>query len=280
MRHTQSTVFQAMLEKRKLQLEAALAQKATLLEIKKKDRSAEDQRILLNQLPNRLKTLKKRVIDLESLNVPTWDLVHILSSTSSEGCGVWTAAEQQLWHKSLAIHEGRGEASLRCRFNLQPGSSTGECDIPELNLEVKNIQARSANGQYTIVSIQAGKAGRHGYSMWMMSAAEQGLFLKLPNELRLALGSGELGPGVVYKTLPSDTSSSLLETLKPSKVFGTMNVALTTVNGYITVPSADLDEAFSMQCITKCSPKFMLKRSYVLSKLLSPLPNDLTNKAA
>jgi hypothetical protein len=62
------------------------------------------------------------------------------------------------------------------------------------------------------------------------------------------------------------------------------NIILTASFGFLTVPKADFDIAFSLKTITKSGPKYTVKRSYIKDQLkktlVSTLVDDLTDVAA
>ncbi len=90
------------------------------------------------QVRSSLKTREAKLAKFQSLDgFSTFELIHILAEM--EGT-VWTPEQAEAWNSERAIHEGKGEKSLRMRFGLPLVSSQCEGDLGELG-EVKCIQA-------------------------------------------------------------------------------------------------------------------------------------------
>lgn len=247
----------------------------------RRKRTPDENRKLLND-KNRIKTYRKKLQRWYDLNVTSWDIVHLIQDADGR---LWNSNKQEeLWHKGLASHEGRGEAALRDWYGLTTaGSTTDDIDIPELEVEVKNVQGRAKNGTFQLQTIQAGKSGRQAYSTWMGETAEAGSFKELSHNVRLALFTGEVTSGIIYKALPESTRISLLDAIKPSTVFSRPRaVDCTTRNGCLHVERYDYDVAFAVVSVTKCGPKYALKRSYLLDRLKRTLSatKDATDEAA
>lgn len=239
-------------------------------EIRRPRTQQETKRLVAAQ--SSLKTINKKIQRLTRLNVPSWDVMHVLQDAENT---LWRDKNQiDMWHKDLAIHEGRGEASLRDWHGLAPASSSQrELDIPELGIEVKNVQGRSKNGRFSLQSIQAGSSGRRAYTVWMVKSAMSGSFNGLSEDDIIALASGEVSQSMLYGTLSEDLRSSLLEAVKPSIVFKHAKaLEFTTRNGFLHVDLNDIDTALSTTCITKCGPKYALKTSYLTARLRSHTP--------
>lgn len=246
----------------------------------KRKRTQEEERRLANA-KNRLKSIKRKLLAWSQLKITPWDVVHLIQAAEDR---LWTPVQYDLWHKDLASHEGRGEASLRDYYGLPPAvATTEEIDIPENGVEAKNVQGRSKNGTLQLQNIQAGKAGRKAYSLWMGTNAEAGHFKGLPDDVRTALFTGEVPVNIIYGHLPAAVRDSLLEAIKPSTVFAIPNaIDCTTRNGSLHVPKADFDAAWSITNVTKCGPKYVLKRSYLWDRLERTLSasQNVANKAA
>lgn len=233
-------------------------------------RTPEEERKLLNA-KNRLKTAKKRLLEWTTLSsITPWDIIHLIQAADGT---LWNEKQYELWHKELQSHEGRGEASDRDFRGLPPAeSTTEEIDIPELEIEVKNVQGRAKNGTLQLQTIQAGKAGRQAYSMWMGRSAELGHFKDLSDEVRQALFTGEVPRNVIYGHLPATVKESLLATIRPSSVFARpMTIDCTTRNGMLSIPASEFDAAWDIVCVTKCGPKYTLKKGYLLERLKKTL---------
>ena len=170
-KYTDTQTYQDMLAFRGGQVARLEAERNGLKAIAKRDRTAVQHR-RFTSIPSQLKTGKKRHQALIDLDVPKWDLLHILMDAEDT---LWTPDEQVTWHKSLASTEGRGETALRKRFGLTDELSTGACDLIKyvddvrvLYEEVKNLQGRRSDGKFMLQEIQTGKHGRQVYCMWMM----------------------------------------------------------------------------------------------------------------
>jgi hypothetical protein len=235
----------------------------------KRKRTLEEKRRLDNA-KSRLKTARKKLAAWKELKITPWDVVHLIQAADSR---LWSPKQYELWHKELAPHEGRGEASLRDYYGLPPAkSTTEEVDLPENGVEAKNVQGRGQNGTLQLQTIQAGKAGRKAYSVWMGTSAESGIFKGLPEDVRIALFTGEVTRNVIYGHLPEDIRRSLLAAIRPSTVFAALKaIDCTTRNGSLHLPKGDFDAAWDIVCVTKCGPKYALKRGYLWDRLKATL---------
>lgn len=218
----------------------------------------------------KLKTYKHKLDKLQRLSVPLWDLAELIQDCD---CTLWNESQRVLWHKPCAINEGRGEAALRDWHNLPPAAPTSDdCDLPEIDWEAKNVQGKGDGGKFQIQAIQAGMAGRKAYSTWMMLSAEEGKFKGLSEELRSSIGTGELGPNLLFGHFPIELRESLFQAVLPSKVFARpVVIACTTRNGFLVIPACDYDRAWVFKNITKCGPKYVLRRDYLIERLKQSL---------
>jgi len=265
MYYVDTPIFQNDKARIKNQIDVISAQRAKIKEIKRKFRSKQDQR-LFESIPQRLKTLTGKLERLSNLTCPSWDLVHYLQACDNS---LWDDLQIDAWNKTLANHEGRGEASLRLWYGLPAAAATTEdVDLPEIDGEAKNAQGRRKDGKFQLQTVQAGKSGRKAYTRWMMYSAELGLFKDLPENVREALAEGELSQSIIYGALPQELKESLLGAVLPSIVFTRYEfIDFTTRNGFLHVINTDFDSALSFQCITKCGPKYALKKEYLVNRL-------------
>lgn len=218
-----------------------------------------------------LKTKESNLHKVTSLTLSSLDLVRILLDCDDT---TWKTPEQLTkWHKELASHEGRGEASLRDWYGLPDAlPSQRNIDITELGIEAKNIQGRRGDGKFALQTIQAGSGGRRAYSMWMGQSAESGMFKELPNETRQSLFTGEITRPLLYNKLPTHIRDSLLNAIRPSIVFAECSaIDCTTCDGFLHLPKEDFDVAWGAECVTKCGPKYTLRKSYLLDRLKATL---------
>lgn len=253
-------------------VEVLESERALLETITKRDRTPKEQARFINTY-HQLKTRNSKLQKLVDLDLPKWELLHILMD--AEGT-FWTPDECVTWGKQLAAHEGRGEAALRSRLGLPPDLTTQACDLVRydngvrvLYEEVKNLQGRRADGSFQVQEIQIGKHGRHAYCMWMMSRAEAGEFMNLSNDLRESIGIGEIGRPKLKDQLPNKLRDDIFQALMPSVVLGTWDAVIgTTRYGFIRIPRLDCDKAWDLYNVTKGSPKYVIKKDYIKARLL------------
>lgn len=277
--------FRNLQNKRFLEIGALQIERQVLEIIPRRDRTVVQQKRYI-ALANLVKTKQARYEKLLNLDIPSWDLLHILME--AEGT-LWTPEEVTMWHKSLANTEGRGEEALRKRLGLSPDLTTEACDLVKYEKgvrliyeEVKNLQGRRADGKFSIQEIQTSKHGRQMYCMWMMERAENGCFKGLNDELRRAFGTGEVGPKKV-DALAEPLRADMMSSLSPTSVLSTWDaINGTTRNGFIRIPAHDAQIAWRFKCVTKSGLKYVLRESYIIKRLLETLlpVQDGTNKAA
>lgn len=225
-------------------------------------KKSEDERKKITNARSRLKTKMSHRLNLYALNIPTWSLFLILVDQDNTK---WNDHQLSLWNKTILSYEGKGEASLRDFFNLPSVQPTFDSvDIPELMYEAKCVQ--SATSPKSLQSIQPGKTGRHTYCRWVLDTAEQGLFKNLDKQVRGAIGIGEINKSIL---LTQEVRTSLFDAIKPSKIFTIPEaICLTTEYGFLLVKKEDYDDAFEATCVTKCSPKYAIKKSYLRNRIL------------
>jgi hypothetical protein len=257
------------LEIKAIESEIALV-KSELSKLPRGTKTSSPERKKLNGLEVKLKLRRNKRKRIDCLSIMPWDIVRFISE--AEGT-VWSTEQAAMWHKELATHEGRGEASLRSFYGLSPAAATtNECDIPERELEAKNVQGRRADGKFHVQMIQAATSGRKAYTLWMSSAFEEQKLRDLSSDVRMAIAVGEVSPGILYHTIPEELRTSLVEAVKPSAVFSVpKEIACTTRFGFLLVPKSDYDRAFVFQNITKCGPKYSLRKEYLIERCRATL---------
>lgn len=272
--YTETSVFNHLVARARSNIEALSTERERLRAIKRKDRSAEQHR-RFEALVGLVRTQQGKLKRLLTLESKPWYLLHFLMEAELQ---FWTTVEREMWHKTLALNEGRGEQALRIRHGLPPEPSKEACDLVKyvdgirtLYEEVKNLQGRQSDGKFHLQAIQTGTTGREAYLKWVFEHAEIGMFVGLDKELRDALARGEITAGKLYH-LPHHIMSSLLFALRPSQVLGSYDAIIgTTCNGFFRVPKADFDRAWSLQTVTKGGPKYTLRTEYVVERLKATL---------
>lgn len=248
-------------------LEAELSQLAGI----KRDKKATSRRSNIKAL---IKARQSKLLQLErpgdSLRLfKMWDLVHM--EVELQGC-TWSPGQLLLWDMPLAIHEGRGEKSLRDKHGLPQEVTQGAVDLHEINEEAKNWNGRDSNGSDSIQSIRIGKVGKSVYGRACRNISRSHPDSVMPEAQWDSLFTGEVTPGMLYHDLPHGVSRVLLDELAPSKVLG----HYAAINGcsrlgYLRIPVEDVDRAWRLCCVTQMSPKYELRREYVEGLLLARL---------
>lgn len=217
---------------------------------------------ILSSLRAKIKTRLNAQTKLENLDIPIWTLFRILIELDGT---VWNENQTSLWFKHIVSYEGKGEASLRDYYNLSPTTPTqNSIDIPELMIESKCIH-NIVNSKDILQSIQPGKSGRMNYCKWVLNTAEQGMFVNLTEQTRDNIGIGEINKST---NLPENIHNSLFDVIKPSIIFKIPNaICLTSQYGFLCVERKDYDIAFIPQCITKCSPKYIISKEYIKNRI-------------
>lgn len=233
---------------------------------KKIEKRTKEETKLLRSLQSQHKSRMISLQNLKELKIPFWNLLLLVISTDGTE---WNEEQRKLWNSPIASYEGRGESSLRSFYSLQPAKpSLNDIDIPEISLEAKNIQGRTESGKEMVQSILPGKTGRISYCKWVLSVAESGMLRELDNNIREAIAIGELGKS---SNIPNNISMTLHDAVKPSIVFSKSKaLALTTSFGFLLIRECDYDQALEFTNITKCYPKYSLKKDYLISRLLTP----------
>lgn len=242
---------------------------------KSKQKSTVKNETSLRKIEKDIEIAKQKRLDLYRLKLKPIELVTMLMECDGT---LWTPEEALEWGKELANQEGRGEKGLRIRHNLPQVSTTQDVDLPEINEEVKCIESASGGSLQTI------RPGTHGnkiYSAWMFLSAELGAFKNLSTEHRDAIMFGELLRSMLYGSLPAKFKNEIHELLKPSNVLGHYNaVNAVTKCGFIRVPREDFNSAWSLVSITKGGPKYELKTSYIVERLVRTVLDQDTKNAA
>ena len=210
---------------------------------------------------------KNALAHLYDLTVEPWHQLHFIMD--SDGSQWLTEAQRTtLWHKILLAHEGQGEASLRDWLGLpQQGASTEDCDILEVEWENKKIQGKGDKGAFILQVIQSSAAGRKAYGQWMAFNFEQGVFKDLPDDVRVALATGEVTREIMFGKLSKEVNDSLFQAVRPSVVFARPRaMTCATRYGFLLIPWEEYDQAWVFKCITKSSAKYALRREYLLER--------------
>jgi hypothetical protein len=202
---------------------------------------------------------KQSIIDLKLKPI---DLAVVLMEC--EGT-LWTAEEAPEWGKEVANQEGRGEKGLRMRHGLPLVSTTQDVDLPEINEEVKCVEAATGKA---LQAMRPGTLGNKIFGGWVFLSAEAGTFKGLSEEYRQAFMFGEVLRPMLYGGLPDEIRNAVHELLSPTNVLGHYNaINATTRHGFIRIPKEDADAAWGLVTITKGGPKYELRTSYLVERL-------------
>jgi hypothetical protein len=271
--YTAAKTFQARIDYlseqiNKLDVDVA-AVEVELATLKRGDKDCAKKRAKHKQMQQRVIRYKQELQNTYELTTDLWYLVQFLVSAWEEE---WTPKQVKMWNKpTLNSNEGRGEEPLHDRYEIEwITSSSEDCDLVLRNasrLEVKNIEGRSESGRLYIQAIQISKTGRHAYSDWVFEQAEGQFFVGRPEEVRKVIKRGEIGPSVI-KSLPDDIRQRIMEMFRPSIVLQSYHaIVCGTMLGSLTIPREDFDDAWELTNITKMSPKYILKKEYVVAQL-------------
>lgn len=216
----------------------------------------------LRKAQNDLAEARQEKQSLYDLKLKPIDLAIVLMEC--EGT-LWTAEEAPEWSKEVANQEGRGEKGLRMRHGLPLVSTTQDVDLPEINEEVKCVEAATGKA---LQPMRPGTLGNKIFSGWVFLSAEEGAFKGLGDEHRQAFMFGEVLRPMLYGGLPDEVRNAVHTLLAPSNVLGHYNaINATTRHGFIRIPSEDADKAWGLVTITKGGPKYELRTSYLVERL-------------
>lgn len=212
---------------------------------------------------------KIRLIDGRLLRIqdPNRLTLHQLLTVLMDCDGtLWTDEERTLNQQPTLSYEGYGEKALRARHSIIDGPTQFDCDLPGLNEEIKSWEVTTDLG--SIASFKVGAIGMKMFGRVKRSIIRSTTDAMLDESMWEAFDTGEVSAGKLYNTLPEHIRNELQRELAPSKVLGKYAaINGTTSMGFLRVPAADYDRAFRLVCITKMSPKYILRRDYVESRL-------------
>lgn len=179
---------------------------------------------------------------------------------------IWTPEAEASLALPCKRHEGPAEKAVAIQMGEQPKTSQAKRDRDDG--DVKYGESSSGNTQ----PISPGVEGQCAYNGFIIARAEEGFFKRedVDSTLLNAFRRGEVSKKLLESNLlPVEIQAELKEALKPSTVLGAYgNIYLAFSFGYNLIPVEDADEAWTLLSITKCKPRYVIDRGYVIRKML------------
>ena len=162
-------------------------------------------------------------------------------------------------------HEGPGEKSVGIQLGMPMKATHAKKDRDD-----GDVKWAQGSGN-SIQPVTPGISGQIAWNEFMITMAERGFFKRtdVDPEVLVAFRRGEVPKNIFDQNLiPADTLEVFNPLFRPSVVLGSYgNLYLGFNFGYNLIPQADADEAWALLSITKCKPRYVLKREYSLRKM-------------
>lgn len=192
---------------------------------------------------------------------------------------VFSEEARSLFDKT-SFDVGRGELSIRCHKGLSletQGNKSG--DIPELGWEVKEWNGvkrikPGATAQQLLVFVLMSVYHKHA-DFFDSQFVYNGNQTTYKRQACVGISKGFL------ECLPAHISDELRESLRASVTIQHDNMALVWKEGFIVVPRADYDSAFTFTSVSQQIPRYAVNRSYLEDRVrqlifIEQLMNDVS----
>lgn len=199
----------------------------------------------------------------------------------ASACGTAFSAQERTIFISTNKATGNGERSIRMHLGLSLDTNgTKTIDIPELEIEVKEYPSIRP-GASAIKKWGLCKRDMYVLDIQgdLIPGTERFLWTNAKHQLTYSeIVEYELSYKVLIEDFPAEISNYVLDAMKPSRTLDSYPMtAVTWPRGFIIIPSEEYDEAFEFCGISKATPKYRLKRSY-LEKIVKQIHQRQTPK--
>lgn len=277
MRFTETTVFVKLLapmDAEESELLAQIDRLAGTIERKKSANAAatkkkDEQKFRADEI--RMEAAQKRLADI---HFKKGLLFSGSSLTHYEMCQIRAEMHASSWSQeakaTLALprfqHEGRGEKAVRMMRGLSLVVTQGKRDMDDG--EIKWMD-NDHGGTQTMQVCRSGTVAVGGF-IFSLTDKEKAT---LDPRIRAAIIEGELQKELLEgrgeAKMPTELLIRLAGFVLPSEVLNDYGDIYAAFNfGYVVVPHTDADDAWSLVSITKGRPRYALRKSYSLKKML------------
>jgi len=190
----------------------------------------------------------------------------------------WSPEAQASLSLPRLAHEGWGEKGVRIMRGLPLVVTQDKRDMDDG--DIKKLD----NGHGGLQTVQVGRCGLVAYLsfIWDLTSVER---VTIDPTVAEAIKSGELPKELLESggAMPTWLLERLASYIIPSDVIGQYGSIYCAFEfGYVVIPQADADEAWTVVSITKGKPRYALRKSYSIKKMLeeSTTPVDAQTDVA
>lgn len=175
---------------------------------------------------------------------------------------VWTTEAAMTLNDKRAAHEGRGEKAVRMMRGLP-------LIVTQEKRDMEDGDVKWLDGGGSVQCPQVGRCGLTAYIKFVWDLAQDTKISKYINpQIIEAITSGEL-PHTKLEGLPSWLLERIMTYIEPTDILGQYgDIYCAFEFGYVVVPQSDVSDAWTLVGVTKGKPRYSLKRSYSLQKML------------
>lgn len=177
---------------------------------------------------------------------------------------LWTSEAAATLSLPRLAHEGRGEKAVRTMRGLELVVTQDKRDMDDGDIKWLD------NGHNGLQTVQTGRGGLCAFLNFVWELARSDKASKIDSKIIDAIKCGELPKELLESDLmPSWLLEDLMCHVLPSDVLGQYGDIYCAFDfGYVVIPEADADEAWSLVSITKGKPRYALNKKYTTKKML------------
>lgn len=177
---------------------------------------------------------------------------------------LWSPQAKATLELPRLAHEGRGEKAVRTMRGLELVVTQDKRDMEDGDIKWLD------NGHSGLQTVQTGRCGLTSYLSFVWDLARSNKVPEIDPVIIEAIKSGEIPKELLEgESMPSWLLESLVSYILPSDVLGQYGDIYCAFDfGYVVIPQADADEAWSLVSITKGKPRYALNKRYTARKML------------
>lgn len=231
---------------------------------KSKQRPTKGDELKLERLRNQLEDYEEARREFEAGTAKELTHYRICKIRAELNGTSWSPEAKATLDLPRLAHEGRGEKAVRTMRGLELVVTQDKRDMDDGDIKWLD------NGHNGLQTVQTGRGGLCAFLNFVWELARSDRAKDLDLKVVEAIKCGELPKELLEgDAMPKWLLEDLVFNVMPSTVLGEYGDIYCAFDfGYVVIPQADADEAWSLVSITKGKPRYALNKRYSVKKML------------
>lgn len=258
----QRSAYEAQINELAGTIESKKSANLTLPKSKQRPTKADEAK--LERLRKELQECEERRRELESGTARELTHYRICKIRAEMSGTIWTPEAAASLPLPRLHHEGRGEKAVRIMRGLDLVVTQEKRDMEDGDIKWLD------NGNNSLQTVQVGRCGLTAYLTFVWNLARDKRVKTVDPVIIRAIKDGELPKELLESpAMPFWLQEELASNVLPSEIIGQYGDIYCAFNfGYVVIPQADANEAWSFVNITKGKPRYALNKRYSVKKML------------